>query len=147
MVFRERNWSTTLIPPSNQGKQGLCQKKTKKDARQESAGQGAQSEASKTSLRAPKVVYGREKWSTATKGGLQDLCVHLDQGNKAWSENQAKRRTLSGPETRRTAEDFENQKLVSKREKWSTTTKRWSTDHSLPPGKRNKAWSANRANA
>ncbi|GMP73439.1 hypothetical protein CsSME_00031197 [Camellia sinensis var. sinensis] len=47
----------------------------------------------------------------------------LGQGNKAWFENQAKRRTLSGLEIRRAVEDSGNQKLVSKREKWSTTTK------------------------
>ncbi|GMQ06338.1 hypothetical protein CsSME_00050969 [Camellia sinensis var. sinensis] len=47
-----------------------------------------------------------------------------------------KTRTLSDPETWRATEGSKNQKLVSKREKWSTTTKRWSTDNSLPPGKR-----------
>ena len=68
MVFRGNNWSTPLIPPSKQGKQGLCQKQTKKDARQDSRGRGAQPEASQTSLRAPqlvyegKVVYDHKKW-------------------------------------------------------------------------------------
>ncbi|KAF5934310.1 hypothetical protein HYC85_030481 [Camellia sinensis] len=69
----------------------------------------------------------------------------MSRGNKVWFKNHAKRRTLSGPESRRAAEGSENRKLVSKREKWSTTTKRLSTDHSLPPGKRNRAWPANQA--
>ncbi|GMP22322.1 hypothetical protein CsSME_00000393 [Camellia sinensis var. sinensis] len=69
-----------------------------------------------------------ENWSTGIKSGLRpqkwspDHSVPLGRGNKVWFKNQAKRRTLSGPETRRAAEGSENRKLVSKRKKWSTTT-------------------------
>ncbi|GMP43182.1 hypothetical protein CsSME_00012645 [Camellia sinensis var. sinensis] len=78
----------------------------------------------------------------------------LGQGNKAWFENQAKQRTLSGPKTRRAAEGSKNQKLVSERENWSTTAKSGLRpqkdglqDHPLPPGKGNKAWSTNQVEA
>ena len=101
VVSKGKNWSPTLVPSSKQGKQGLYQKQTKKDARQEFGRQGVQLGASKASLRAPKVVYDN-------KSGLPDHSGPLGQGNKAWFENQAKRRTLSGPETRRTFEGSEN---------------------------------------
>ncbi|GMP50485.1 hypothetical protein CsSME_00017084 [Camellia sinensis var. sinensis] len=65
------------------------------------------------------------------------------RGNKVWFKNHAKQRTLSGPESRHAAEGSENRKLVSKREKWSTTTKMWST-RPLPPSREEKQGSVHK---
>lgn len=92
---------------SNQGKQGLYQKQTKTDARREFGRQSTRPGASKTSCWAPKVVHDH-------KSSLLDHSVPLGRGSKVWFKNQAKRRTLSGPETRRTSKGSENRKLVSK---------------------------------
>ncbi|CAL5380306.1 unnamed protein product [Camellia sinensis] len=70
------------------------------------------------------------------------------------SKNCAKRRKLSGHEPRHTADGFENQKLVSKWEQWSTTMKSslqllrdGLRDLSLPSGRENITWFANRGKA
>ena len=107
VVSKGKNRSPTLVPPSKQGKQGLYQKQTKKDARRKFGRQSMRPKASKTNLRAPKVVYDHKR-------GLPAHSVPLGKGNKVWFKNHAKRRTLSGLESRRAIEGSKNRKLVSK---------------------------------
>ncbi|GMP29386.1 hypothetical protein CsSME_00004515 [Camellia sinensis var. sinensis] len=85
------------------------------------------------------------------EGGLPGHSVPLERGNKVCAKNRSKRRKLSDPEPRHTADDSENQKLVSKQEQWSTTTKSslrplrdGLRDLSLSSGRENKTWFANR---
>ncbi|GMQ02253.1 hypothetical protein CsSME_00048570 [Camellia sinensis var. sinensis] len=88
------------------------------------------------------------------EGGLPGHSVPLERGNKVCAKNRSKRRKLSGPEPKRTADGSENRKLVSKREQWSTTTKSslrslrdGLRDLSLPSERENRTWYANRGQA
>ncbi|GMP24385.1 hypothetical protein CsSME_00001666 [Camellia sinensis var. sinensis] len=115
------------------------------------------------------LVVSQLNWSPMRKGGLLPLyhlpnnenkvhakneprrIVPLERGNKVCAKKWSKRRKLSGPELRRTADGSGNRKLVSKREQWSTTTKSslWPLrdclrDLSLPSGRENRTWYANR---
>ncbi|GMP59894.1 hypothetical protein CsSME_00022980 [Camellia sinensis var. sinensis] len=88
------------------------------------------------------------------EGGPPGHSVPLERGNKVCAKSRSKQRKLSSPEPRRTADDSENQKLVSKREQWSTTAKSslrplrdGLRDLSLPSGRENRTWFANRGKA
>ncbi|GMP56016.1 hypothetical protein CsSME_00020642 [Camellia sinensis var. sinensis] len=92
-----------------------------------------------------KVHAKNEPRRMQNEGGLPGHSVPLERGNEVCAKNRAKRRKLSGPEPRRTAVGCENRKLVSKREKWPTTTKSslWPLrdglqDLSLPSRRENK---------
>ena len=84
-----------------------CQKRTKTDAKRVFGDQNAQPGAPKTGCLASKVVCDH-------KGGLPGHSVPLERGNEVCGKNRSKRRKLSGPEPRRTADGSENRKLASK---------------------------------